>query len=317
MKPIYVFTAAMLLMPARGFSAEKELTARAWLGKVPPLPVDANTAYGQWVDDGNGGLTPGAGFKEVEDGINESMVHRPGGGADAEEADEAQDAQRQMAAAQQMQAEYGSPEGQAKLRSMSPAELMALAQRMQPQAMAPQVINEHDQALIQKIGVSPGTAAVAQDGMKAQLALNAVTQNWAAADQAINARLDSALRALPVCPGEAGVPSAAATRETKLRFAGEHIQMAAQYLGQMQPLIQQLTVAVGPEIDFGDEARRAWAHLEDKSLKHHLAPEAHGAERIAKGDVLRVQQAIEAASRQAAMAVAAQKVLERLPAGGC
>jgi len=48
-----------------------------------------------------------------------------------------------------------------------------------------------------------------------------------------------------------------------------------------------------------------------------LAPEAHGAERIAKGDVLRVQQAIEAASRQAAMAVAAQKVLERLPAGGC
>ena len=307
-----VIAAAMIAVPIAGWPVSKEQTGRAWLQQVPALPDSAAAAYAQWIDN-DGDLKAGTAFKAVEDGLADV------GKDQAATAMASPQMQQQMAMAQQMQQQYGSPEGQAKLRSMSPAQLMAMAQQMQPQPMASGPVSDHDQALMGRIGAYPGTAQLQTDIQKVRNAEIALEQQWQNDREAIDKQEAQARAALPICHDEAGEPSSLALKGVALKYADLRITLASRYLPKFQALATQMRTTVLPRIDYGDSAMAAWAQLENPAMKQQVAAMARGAQSAGLADVALVQAFIEDPSKKAAQTVADRKMAERTyaDARGC
>jgi hypothetical protein len=282
-----------------------------WLAQVPALPSDANASYQQWIDDGNGTLKPGEAFNTVDQGINNVIADQNQANM-ASPSNQAQ-MQQQASTAQQMAAKYGTPEGQAALKSMIPAQLMALAQQMQPQSNVARVVSPQDQQLLQKIGggVYSGQQQVMADVMKLQVQVNGIESKWDQDVSALVPQEQAQMRQLPVCPGEASIPSDLDTEKLDLKFADQRISIAAKYLTQIAPIVSKMRVAVQPQIDFGDDALAAWTQISDPGLKRQVSPSAHGAEQQGLGDVGIVEKLVEEVSSRAAKTVADKKAIQK------
>jgi hypothetical protein len=307
------------MVPVVAWTVSKDFNGRMWLAQVPAVPSSADVAYQQWIDDGNGTLKPGEAFDTVDQGLNnvfadqaQATLASPGNQAQM---------QQQVSTAQQMAAKYGTPEGQAALKSMTPAQLMALAQQMQPQSNMPRAVSPKDQQLLQKIGngVYSGQQHVMADVQKLQIQVNSLENQWDQDVSALGPQKQAQMRQLPACPGEAGIPSSLDTEKLELQFADQSISIASHYLPQIAPIIGKVRVAVLPEIDFGDDALAAWTQISDPGLKQQVSPSAHGAQQQGLGDVGIVEKLVEGVSSKAAHAVMDKKAIQRkyANASGC
>jgi hypothetical protein len=312
MKHRALIAAGIVLLPLTAWTVSKDFNGRMWLAQVPQLPGSAAVAYGQWTDNGQNGLTPGEGFKTVEDGINNVLRDQ----AQANTPSQSQ-IQQQVSAAQQMQQKYGTPEGQAELKNMTPDQLMKLAQQMNgqlnPGAMTPRAVSPEDQAQLQKIGngVYSGEAQVLADTTAVNKEVAAIEAQWDAAAAPLVAQEAAQQQKLPGCAGEASIPSDQEVGKLKIEFADKRIALAGQYLPKFDPLIGKLRVAVLPQIDFGDDALAAWTRIQDPGLKQQVSASAHGAEQQGLGDVGMIEGVIKNISEKAAQTVAAKKALEK------
>ncbi|MGA3081707.1 MAG: hypothetical protein ABSD44_10040 [Terracidiphilus sp.] len=306
-----ILIAAACVAPVVAWSVSKDFNGRMWLAQVPALPSDANAAYQQWIDDGNGGLKPGAAFDTVDQGIKNVIADQ----AEANRSSPANQTQTQqdVSTAQQMAAKYGTPEGQAALKAMTPAQLMALAQQMMPQANTPRAVSPEDQQLLQKIGdgVYSGQQQVMADVLKLQTQVNGIESQWDQDVAALAPQEQAQMRALPVCPGEASIPSGLESEKLELKFADQRISIASKYLGQIVPIVAKERVVVLPQIDFGDDALAAWTQISDPGLKQQTSPSAQGAEQQGLGGVGIVEQLVESVSSKAAHAVMDKKAIQR------
>jgi len=303
--------AAVWMVPVVAWTVSKDFNGRMWLAQVPALPSSADVAYQQWVDDGNGTLKPGEAFNTVDQGINDVLADEAKANMASPE-NQAQ-MQQQQTTAQQMAAKYGTPEGQAALRSMTPAQLMALAQQMQPQTNMPSAVSPDDQQLLQKIGdgVYSGKQQVMADVLKLQTEINTLDGQWDQAVSALEPQEQAQMRQLPVCPGEAGIASSLDMENLELKFADQRIAIASQYLPQFAPIIGKVRVTVLPEIDFGDDALAAWTQISDPGLKQQVSPSAHGAQQQGLGDVGIVEKMVEGVSSKAAQTVEDKKTIQK------
>ena len=315
MKYSAYIASAIVLLSVAAFAVSKDFNGRMWLAQVPGLPSDGNTAYSQWTDDGKGQLKPGEGFQSVTDGINSAVRDQ----AQADMPSQSQQ-QQQMATAQQMAAKYGTPEGQAALKNMTPDQLMALARQMSPQGGA-HIVSPDDQVQLQKInnGVYSGHQQVMDDMLSIEKQVNAIEAQWTAAEGALVTQEAAAEKQLPVCKGEAGIPSDQSVRDLKLQYADKRIALAGQYLPKFTPLVDKLRVTLQPEIDFGDDAIAALSKIQDPTMKQQVSASANGAEQQGLSDVAMIEQLISRLSLKAAQTVADKKSIERryADAKGC
>lgn len=302
-----ILIAAALVVPVVAWTASNDSNGKKWLAQVPDVPGSANAAYEQWTEDGSGTLKPGETFNSVDKGIDDALALQnspqmasPGN-------------QGQVSSAQQLAAQYGTPQGQAALKAMSPAQLMALAQQMQPQANTARAVSPQDQQLLQKIanGVYPQKQQVMADVMKLQNQVNTVDAQWDKDLSALGPQEQTQMGQLPVCPGEASIPSSQDMENLELKFADQRIAIASQYLPQINPVVAKMRTAVTPEIDFGDGALAAWAQISDPGLKQQVSASAHGAEQQSLGDVSIVEKLVEGVSQRAAEAVVNKKAIQK------
>jgi tRNA U34 5-methylaminomethyl-2-thiouridine-forming methyltransferase MnmC len=182
-------------------------------------------------------------------------------------------------------------------------------------------VSPADQAQLQKIGngVYSGQQQVLEDMMSIQKQVNTLEDQWTAAEKQLDTQEAGQQAHLPVCPGEASIPSSQTLSIFKLQFADKRIALAGQYLPKFAPLVGKLHAAVLPQIDFGDDALAAWTQIEDPGLKQQVSASAHGAEQQSLGAVGTVQQLIQNLSLKAAQTVADKKNIERTyaDAKGC
>jgi hypothetical protein len=196
---------------------------------------------------------------------------------------------------------------------MTPAQLMALAQQMMPQSNTPSAVSPGDQQLLQKIGngVYSGQQQVLADVQKLQIQVNGIESQWDQDVAALAPQEEAQMRALPVCPGEAGIPSGVDSEKLELKFADQRISIASKYLGQIAAIVGKERVAVLPQIDFGDDALAAWTKISDPGLKQQVSASAQGAEQQGLGDVGIVEQLVENASSKAAHAVMDKRAIQK------
>lgn len=309
---LLVLLMAAALPAAIAAPPSKDLSAEQWLGQVPAMPSDPRTAYQQWTDNGHAGLTPGPQFQALQIGIAAYQRDQAqGAGASPGQVDKLQ----------ALKAEYGTPEGQAKLRSMSLADQMAIAQQIQAATAmpAPGAVSPHDQTLLRKIAFYPDSPKVDADLMKLQQQKNVLAQAWHDELDKLIPKQEAERRTLKGCGGEAGMPSSAALEEFELRYADQRIAIASQYLGKLSPVVAAARKTLEPRIGYGDGVLAAWSQLEDPAMKQRTSAEAHGVESASLGDVATYQEFVKDASRPAAQAVADRKAIERkyLDAKGC
>lgn len=320
MKRSYLL-AASVLVPVLAWAADPAPSATGLLNRVPPLPSTAQLAYAQW-NDNNGDLQPGTAFKQLEDAIQNATMSTTMGATTMPSA--SQQASMQ-ANAQAMSAQYGTPEGRAKLQSMSPAQLMALGQQMQaqmgyaPPTMAPQAVSEHDQAIMRQIGAYPKTADVRTKTAAIQMELIKIQQQWDADRNALGDQESAARSKLPICPGEAGEPSDLAVKGVAEEYAGKRIALASSYIPKFEPLLKQLKQTVEPEVAYGDNAWAKWSQLQSAGLKSQMHATAAGAEANGYSDAGTVLTFVEGISKKAAGAAADKAQIERTyaDAKGC
>jgi hypothetical protein len=311
MKHRVLIAAGIVLLPLTAWTVSKDFNGRMWLAQVPALPDSATAAYSQWVED-HGTLKPGEGFKSVEDGINNVIRDQAQANAPSQS-----QVQQQVSVAQQMQQKYGTPEGQAELKNMTPDQLMKLSQQMtaqlNPGAAAPHTVSPEDQAQLQKIGngVFTGQAQVLADINAVNREVAAIDAQWDAAALPLAAQESAQEQKLPVCPGEAGEPSDQAVGGLRTQLADKRIALAAQYLPKFVPLVGKMRADLLPQIDFGDDALAAWTKIQDPVLKQQVSAAAHGAEQQGLSDVAMIEQLIKNASEKAAQTVAAKKEIEK------
>jgi hypothetical protein len=95
--------------------------------------------------------------------------------------------------------------------------------------------------------------------------------------------------------------------------------LAAHYLEQFQPVLQQMLTAVSPRIRHGDAVMEAWEGLQNPGAQAQLAPVARAAEADALLDVGQVQDFVQGISKLAARPVADRKAIGRVyaQAKGC
>jgi hypothetical protein len=308
MKHRMLVTAGLVLLPITAWTVSKDFNGEMWLAQVPALPSSGQTAYSQWVDDGQGNLALGEGFKNVETGMNQAIADQAQGNAPSHA-----QTQQQMSSAQQMMQKYSTPEGQAELKSMTPAQLMALSQQMMPQTAPPGIVSPEDQARLQKIsnGVYSGQQQVLEGSTSVNKEAQALCTQWDADAAPLVAQEAAAEQMLPVCPGEAGIPSDMEVSKVKLEYANKRVVLAGQYLSKFAPLVDKMKVVVRPEIDFGDDAIAAWSQIQDPALKQQVSASAHGAEQQGFGGVSMVETLIKNASEKAAQTVADEKAIQK------
>lgn len=265
--------ASLLLAPLLA-AASRELSGAAWMAQVPPMPADAQAAYAQWQETPDGALRRGPVLQAFQDDI--TAYEKDAGAAAAAAYNPQQQAQAQALAQQ-----YGSPEAQARLRTMSTAELIAMSRQMNAQ-MAPaqnQYVGPVSNADGKAIAVM-ADAMVADSKVQPQvIAFNGnsrvpLLQKWDAENAAIDQQQQAAIAALPICRSEAGEPSSRDIATVELRFAQQRVAVASRYLGQAQALDQQLRAILKPAVDAEDAGRAAWAGIGNPPLKQSRAQQA-------------------------------------------
>ena len=199
------------------------------------------------------------------------------------------------------------------------SEVLLLSRTVERPAGPEGPVSRHDQILMGRIAVFPGTTAVQQSIQAARATQAALTQKW---NTELHALEESRLRdrsALPACHHEAGAPAQLAIREVELAYVQRRMALAAGYLEQFQPVVQQMLAAVAPRITHGDSVMAAWEELQNPGAQAQLAPIARSAETDALHDVEQVQSFIQAISKQAARPVADRKAIGRVyaQAKGC
>jgi hypothetical protein len=206
-----------------------------------------------------------------------------------------------------------------KVRDGIKSEVLSLSRTVDRPAGAQGPMSRHDQVLMGRISAFPGTAAVLQNIQAARTAQTALTQKWNAELRALEERRLRDRGALPACRNEAGAPSQLAIREVELAYVQQRIDLAAHYLEQFQPVLQQMIAAVAPRIRHGDAVIGAWEELQNPGAQAQLAPVARTAEADALLDVGQVQDLIQGISKLAARPLAERKAVGRVyaQAKGC
>jgi hypothetical protein len=199
------------------------------------------------------------------------------------------------------------------------AEVLSLSRPVQPPVGSAGPLSAHDKALLEKVAVFPDTGAVLQKIQAARTAQAALLQKWHAELIALEQRRVQARGALPACHDEASTPSQAAIRDVEQSFSQQKGEIAARYLAQFQPLLEQLLAAVSPRIQHGDTVMDAWTELRNPARKAELAPLAHAAEIDALLDVALIQNSIQDVSKLAAHTISERNALGRVyaHAQGC
>jgi hypothetical protein len=206
-----------------------------------------------------------------------------------------------------------------KVRDGIKSQVLLLSRPLERPAGPQGSLTRHDQVLMGRISVFPGTATVVQNIQAARTRQTALIQQWNADLHALEQRRLRERGALPACHNEAGAPSQLAIREVELAYVRQKNTLAAQYLEQSQPLLQQLLAAVSPRIHHGDAVMNAWQELQNPGAQVQLAPLARSAEADALLDVGQVQAFIQDLSKLAARPVADRNAVARVyaRAKGC
>jgi hypothetical protein len=310
--------AGLLLAPLLA-AASKDLSGAAWMAQVPAMPADAQAAYALWQETPDGALQRGAVLQALEDDMS-------GYSKDAGAAAAAANNPQQQAQAQALAQQYGSPEAQARLRAMSPAELMAMGQQINAQMMPAQntyvgPVSEADgkatrvmaDALMADARLQPQVIAF-NSGSRVPL-----LQKWDAENAAIDQQQQAAFAALPICRGEAGEPSGRDIATVQVRFATQRVEAASRYLGQAQALDQQLRAILRPAVDAADAGRVAWAGIQNPPFKQSRAQQAQNLDRLGPAHAALAAGLVEDFSRKAADQVETLKKDQRqlAQAQGC
>jgi len=206
-----------------------------------------------------------------------------------------------------------------KVRDGIKSEVLSLSRSVEHPTGTQAAVSRHDQVLMGRISVFSGTAGVLQNIQAARTAQAALTQKWNTELHALEQRRLRDRGALPACHNEAGAPSQLAIREVELAYVQQKIALAAHYLEQFQPVLQQMLDAFAPRIRYGDAVMGAWAELQNSGAQAQLAPVAWAAEADALLDVGQVQDFIQGISKLAARPVADRKAIGRVyaQAKGC
>jgi hypothetical protein len=206
-----------------------------------------------------------------------------------------------------------------KVRDGIKSQVLLLSRTVERPAGTQGPASRHDQVLMGRISVFSGTAGVLQNIQAAHTAQAALTQKWNAELHALEQRRLLDRGALPACHNEAGAPSQLAIREVELAYVQQKVALAAHYLEQFQPVLQQMLAAVSPRIRHGDAVMTAWEELQNPGAQAQLAPVARAAEADALLDVGQVEDFIQGISKQAARPVADRKAIQRVyaQAKGC
>lgn len=324
------FAAAMTLtsMSARAAGPAKELSGREWLAHVPAVPDDALSASKFWVmRDGVLGLAPEIeAFERDLATLSAPPDAEEGakGMADAEEGAKAMAMNR--ARAEQMAAEFDSPEGQARLEKMTPAEMQALAQSMMgaPPQAAPSArgggLAAGDAVALKEL------AAMTEVGNRTFPAVNAIQQEfgnlkaqWEREEQALGAKELAAIEHLPHCHDEAGLPSTADAGRVHLEYADQILGLASRYLKRAAALQQKMRQTVTPHIDAADHARAAYKRLRSSGARQTASAAIGSAGPLIGIDVGLVYVIAKESSQHAASAVSHKASLKKQYEGakGC
>lgn len=206
-----------------------------------------------------------------------------------------------------------------KVRDGIKSEVLILSRAMQPPVGASSQLSRHDQVLVGRITVFPDTARVLQNIQAARTAKAGLIQQWNADLHALEQRRLRERGALPACHNETAVPSQLAIRDLELNFVRERRTIAAHYLEQFKPVLQQLLGAVTPRIEHGDTVLAAWEGLQSPGAQAQLEPVADSAESAALLDVGLVQDFVQEVSKLAARPIAEANALGRVyaQAKGC
>ncbi|MFL6603889.1 MAG: hypothetical protein ACJ8R9_21535 [Steroidobacteraceae bacterium] len=206
-----------------------------------------------------------------------------------------------------------------KVREGIKSEVLLLSRAVERPTGIQGPLSRHDQVLMGRIAVFPGTATVLQNIQAARTSQAALTQKWNADLHALEQRRLRERGALPACHNEASAPSQLAIREVELAYVEQKTALAARYLQQFQPVLQQLLAAVSPRITHGDAVMQAWEELQSPGAQAQLEPVARASEADALLDVGLVQDFVQAVSKLAARPVADRKAIERVyaRAKGC
>jgi hypothetical protein len=207
----------------------------------------------------------------------------------------------------------------AKVRDGMKSEVLALSRTVERPTGTQGPVSGHDQVLMGRISVFPGTGGVLQNIQAARTAQTALTQKWNADLHALEQHRLQERSALPACHHDADAPSQLAIREVELAYVQQKITLAAHYLQQFQPVLQQMLTAVSPRIKHGDAVMQAWEELQSPGSQAQLAPVARAAEADALLDVGQVQDLVQGISKLAARPVADRKAIGRVyaQAKGC
>lgn len=206
-----------------------------------------------------------------------------------------------------------------KLQESLKSQILQLARPVPAAADSRGGLSRRDQPLADQIVPFADKAHVQQNIQAARTAQAALVQKWQADLNALEQRRLRERSALPACHNEAGTPSQIAIRDVELAYAQQKATIAAQYLQQFQPVLQQLLAAVSPRIQHGDALMDAWSRINNPAARAQLAPVAHGAEIDALQDVDLVADFVQAISRMAARPIADRNALGRVyaQAKGC
>jgi hypothetical protein len=206
-----------------------------------------------------------------------------------------------------------------KVRVGIKSEVLSLSRTVERPTGTQDPVSRHDQVLMGRISTFSGTAGVLQNIQAARTAQTALAQKWNAELHALEQRRLRERGALPACHNEAGTPSQLAIRDVELAYVQQRIALAAHYLEQFQPVLQQMLAAVSPRIQHGDAVMAAWADLQNPGAQARLAPVARSAEADALLDVGQVQDLVQGISKLAARPIADRKAIARVyaQAKGC
>jgi hypothetical protein len=206
-----------------------------------------------------------------------------------------------------------------KVRDGIKSEVLLLSRTVERPTGIQGPVSRHDQVLMGRISVFPGTALVLQNIQAARTAQAALTQKWNADLHALEQRRLADRGALPACHNEAGAPSQMAIREVELGYVRQKVALAARNLQQFQPVLQQLLTAVSPRIEHGDAVMSAWEEVRSPGAQAQLAPVARASEAEALQDVSLVEDFVQSVSKLAARPLADRNALMRVyaQAKGC
>lgn len=307
--------ALTLSVSAHAAGPAKELSGRAWIARVPAVPDDAFQASRLWVEK-NGSPQIGPELEAFETDIAALAVP-----PDAEEGAPAAGVDR--ARAEQLAAEFDTPEGEERLKKMTPAEIQALGQSMM--AAAPQGAGGG--------GLAPGDgpalkqiSALTEVGNQTFPAMSAIQQEfghlkaqWHDEEQALASKEAAAIGRLPVCRGEAGLPSDAAVLRVRLEYADQVIAVASRYLKKTAALQQKMRTTVTPHVDAADQARVAYRRLKSPAARQIAKPQVDSVGPLIANDAGQVYLLTKESAEKAAAAVVHKAALKKQSEGakGC